>query len=716
MGLFKIDKNIMLIRIKSKLTIKFATMQIHSRFLLFLLLSIPILTFSQDTSFKILDSSLYTVIVTASKSKEKRIESPIAISLLNNQQIQEAKATRIDFLLNKVSGVFMPTIGNEQHMMSIRQPVSLKGLYLYLEDGLPIRTSGLFSNNALIEINTAAIHQIEIIKGPASALYGAEAIGGVVNFLHLPRAQKNQLSISNHVNNNGLLKSDLLWNKAGKQSGWSLSLSQIGQKNGVLEYSNYTKTALSLKRDFSFKKNWTGYQQFQYIHYDGQMTGTVDSLKFQARNYSTQQSFTFRKLDLIRLRQNLSYQWSEQQKTTINFLYRSNTMDQNPTYAIASTLNPTKFKGQINSNHFDAYVVDLQHQINLKKIKSKILIGGYIDATVQGLIANYIDILKDTAINKFTSFTKPSKDSLITHYKTNILNKAIYFNWIQPVVKNIRINATIRYDHFNYQFNNRLSNGTPSTNNIFTNWAPKLGATYNQPNWGGYFNYSKGFVPPQITEIYNAIRVPYLLPQSFSNIEIGNWIRIPNGYIEWSIYQLDGKNEIVSVRQPDGVNLNQNTGQTKHYGIEYQVKYNFNPLLQLNFNGSNAKHNYINTILKGTDISNKEMVAAPHFFSNLTILSQWNKNMSSSIEWQHQSSYFMDEINTTRYPGFNVLNLRVNYTIKKHELWFHCMNITDQFYATMATKNFSVKGNNAYAYYLGDNRTFALGWKWNLIQ
>ncbi|MFM6995070.1 MAG: TonB-dependent receptor [Sediminibacterium sp.] len=690
-------------------------MQIHFKLSLFLLLSSPLLTSSQVKSFKITDSSLSTVIVSASKSKEKRIESPVAISVLSKQQIQEAKATRIDFLLNKVSGVFMPSIGNEQHMMSIRQPVSLKGLYLYLEDGLPIRTSGLFSNNALIEINTAAIQQIEVIKGPASALYGAEAIGGVVNFIHAPRPIKNALSISNHINNNGLLKSDVAWNKAGSRSGWNIHLSQIGQKNGILEYSDYTKTALSIKRDFTFKKNWSGYQQVQYIHYDGQMTGTVDSLKFKSRNYTTQQSFTYRKLDLIRLRQNLTYQWTDAQKTTINLLYRGNTMDQNPAYLIASSSNPTKFKGQINSNHFDAYVLDLQHQINVKKFKSKILIGGYIDATKQGLIAEYIDIFKDTSINKFTKYTKPAIDSLITHYTTTIYNKALYLNWIQPINKGLRMNATIRYDQFDYSFSNKLSSGTPSSNNLFTNWAPKIGATFNQANWGSYVNYSKGFVPPQITEIYNAIRVPYLLPQSFSNYEIGSWLRIPNGYIEWSLYQLNGRNEIISVRQADGVNLNQNTGQTKHYGIEYQVKYNFNQFLQLNFNGSNAKHLYVNTILKGTDISNKEMVAAPRFFSNLTLLSQWNSALSSSIEWQHQSGYFMDEINATRYSGFDLLNIRINYSIQHHELWFQCINLTDQFYATMATKNFSVKGNNGYAYYLGDNRTIALGWKWNFI-
>jgi iron complex outermembrane receptor protein len=688
-------------------------MQIQTNYLFCFLLLLPIFNYGQDKEGHLADSLLQTVIVTANKSKEKRINAPIAISLLSKQQIQEAKAPRIDFLLNKVSGVFMPTIGNEQHMMSIRQPISLKGLYLYLEDGLPIRTSGLFSNNALIEINTAAIQQIEVIKGPASALYGAEAIGGVVNFIHATRPLKSNLSISNHINNNGLIKTDLEWNKAGEKSGWSLHASKIGQKNGLLEYSDYTKTALSLKRDFSFKK-WSGYQQFQAIQYDGQMTGTVDSIKFYAKNYSTQQSFTYRKLNLVRIRQNLTYQWNEQQSTILNLLYRGNTMDQNPAYLIAATSNPTKFKGQINSNHFDAYVVDVQHQLYFKNTQTKLLIGGYMDATLQGLQASYIDILKDTILNKFLQFSRPAQDSLLTHYSTTIQNQAIYLNWVQPIAKNIRLNAAIRYDQFNYNFKNKLNTGTPSANNIFKNWTPKFGVTYNQSKWGGYVNFSNGFVPPQITEIYNAIRVPYLLPQSFSNIEVGYWLQIPKGAIEWSIYQLNGRNEIISVRQPDGVNLNQNTGQTTHYGIEYQIKYAFSPLLQLNFNGTNARHLYLNTMLKGTDISNKEMVAAPRFFSNTTLLSQWHKAFSTSLEWQHQSRYFMDEVNATRYPGFDVLHLRVNYTNQKHSFWFQCMNVTDQFYATMATKNFSVRGNNGYAYYLGDNRSFALGWKWTI--
>lgn len=665
----------------------------------------------QDTSY----TQLATIVVSANKLKEKRIESPVAISILSPKTVDEAKAQRIDFLLNKVSGVYMPTIGNEQHMMSIRQPISLKGLYLYLEDGMPIRTSGLFSSNALIEMNSSNIHSIEIIKGPASALYGAEAIGGVVNILTTPVPSKADAFISTQITNTGFKKLDLSWGAPTKTGGWMISGAWTDQKNGITDYSDFNKKALSVKRTFRLNEKLKGYQNLQYINYYTQMTGSLDSIKFFQKNFGSQQSFTFRKIDALRFRQNLDYNWNTHSNTTFNFMYRNNTMDQNPAYLIASTANATKFKGQVNSNHFDAYVLDLQHVWSIPMLSSKIMLGGYWDITNQNLMANYIDIVKDTSIGKFTKYTYPSRDSLITNYNTEISNKAIYFNYIANLNKAIRLNMTMRYDNFEYLFNNLLPMGTPSAKNNFTQFTPKLGLTYNQRWWGGYLNYSKGFVPPQITEIYNAIRVPYLLPQNFSNIEIGSWYQSKKLSAEISIYSLQGKNEIISVRQTDGVNLNQNSGATSHMGIEYQIRYQLAPSMDISLNGSNTKHKYLNTSIKGVDVSGKEMNAAPNLFNNLSFNWKPTKLIRSSLEWIHQSAYYMDETNATRYPGFNLLNARFGLQFKKSEIWLNVLNLTNTYYSTMATKNFSVKGSSAYSYYLGEPRSITIGWRWYII-
>jgi outer membrane receptor protein involved in Fe transport len=209
--------------------------------------------------------------------------------------------------------------------------------------------------------------------------------------------------------------------------------------------------------------------------------------------------------------------------------------------------------------------------------------------------------------------------------------------------------------------------------------------------------------------------VPFLLPQSFVNYEIGGWMKFKKIQAEISIYQVNGTNEIISVRQPDGVNLNQNTGATKHYGVEYRIVYSMNSFLELTINATNAIHEYQKTILKGVDISGKRMNAAPAFWGNTQLQFNWSNHLNSSIEWQHQSSYFMDEINETKYPGFNVLNFRTNYTINKHGFWLHVLNASNVFYSTMATRNFSVKGNAAYSYYIGEPRSIVIGWKYDLF-
>jgi len=689
-------------------------------FLLFSILLLSVLIANgQDSLFSSQDSifsNLTTVIISANKLKEKRTSSPVAISVINAKMIEEAKAQRIDYLLNKVSGVYMPSIGNEQHMMAIRQPISLKGLYLFLEDGMPIRTSGLYSSNALIEINTSNIQSIEVLKGPASALYGAEAIGGVVNFLSMPIPLKTILNISSQLNNGGFKKVEAHYGTPGSAGGWLINSTYTDQKNGPVDYSDYSKKTISIKRDFKIKEKWTGYQTLNYIDYHTQMIGSVDSIHFAKKSLSSQQSFTYRQINALRFRQNLAYQWNQNNTTTLNVLYRNNTMDQNPTYSIASTSNPTKFKGQENSNHFDAYVIDLQHQWNLNALKSKLIVGGYWDKTNQDLIAHYIDIIKDTALGKYTKYSYPAIDSLVTSYTTQINNKAIYLNFITNFSKIWQVNMALRYDDFEYLFYNRLKYGTPSSNNHFSNWAPKLGFTYNKKQWGGYLNYSQGFVPPQITEIYNSIRVPYLLPQLFTNVELGGWYQLPNLYTEFAIYQLNGKNEIISVRQTDGVNLNQNSGSTQHIGIEYQIKYKINPQLEWQWNASNAKHNYIHTKIKVEIVDGNQMTAAPFFFSNMALYWKPNLPLHASIEWLKQSSYYMDETNTTKYPGFSIFNIRAGYRYKNTEIWIALLNAGNSYYSTMATKNFSVKGNSAYAYYIGDPRSVTLGWKWSLIK
>ena len=107
--------------------------------------------------------------------------------------------------------------------------------------------------------------------------------------------------------------------------------------------------------------------------------------------------------------------------------------------------------------------------------------------------------------------------------------------------------------------------------NHFERLSPKVGFTYNfSDRTGIYANYSEGFVPPQVSELYTGVKVPNIEPSVFYNYEIGGWAEVIKNKlsVDVSAYDLKGTNEIVSVKLDDGSFANQNAGETSHKGIE----------------------------------------------------------------------------------------------------------------------------------------------------
>jgi outer membrane receptor protein involved in Fe transport len=207
---------------------------------------------------------------------------------------------------------------------------------------------------------------------------------------------------------------------------------------------------------------------------------------------------------------------------------------------------------------------------------------------------------------------------------------------------------------------------------------------------GIYLNYSTGFSPPNITELYRGVKVPSLKPSTYINYEGGGWFAFSDkGYFDVSVYQMDGTNEIVSVKLPDGSTENQNAGKTQHKGIEASVKYSPIESLNIRAGGTYAEHKYINYIEMGIDYSGNIMSQAPQYIANaeITYKPKFIKGFRIALEWQGVGNYFMDAKNTQKYEGFNIFNARMGYTIKGFEIWANCINLTDAVYATTVEKS-----------------------------
>jgi len=668
------------------------------------------LAISLSPSQKILDQ----VVVTANRTNEKRTEAPIAISIINKQTIDEAKAQRIDAVLNKVSGVYMVNLGNEQHEMSIRQPMTTKSLFLYMEDGMPIRTTGVYNHNALLEMNLPAAKSIEVIKGPSSALYGGEAIAGAVNIITQAAPAYTGGNISTQFNNTGYKRVDgQIGSTIGK---WGLLATGYYaiRKEGPVEHTDFNKTSISLRSDYKANDHLTWTNTLAYIDYYSDMTGALDSTKYFQKNFSSLQSFTFRSVYALRYKSILSQQWNSNSATSISFLLRDNSVKQNPSYSIGSTSIATVFKGQINDNSFKTNSLIAQHVQKFAWLKSKLVVGASIDFSPQSYYAKFISITKDLALNKYVSYTQKTPDSLLSNYTTNISNLATYINYeLYPFI-GFKIVAALRYDAFKYDYSNLLQTGAPSSVTNYNRVTPKLGFTYNIKGIGFYGNYSEGYVPPQITELFSSSIVPYLAPQTFKNYEFGGWLAISGNklYADWSLYNLRGTNEIISVKLPDGTTQNQNAGETEHRGIEYGINYQPNTQWHFRFSGTNAKHTYINNIVKGVNYNGKEINGAPHFIANAEISYKpiFLKGFSIGAEWQHQNKYFMDDLNNFTYNGFDIANIRIAYKIKKAEVWINALNALNAYYAVYATSAPATAiGVNNKTYNMGDPRELTIG-------
>jgi outer membrane cobalamin receptor len=126
------------------------------------------------------------VTVTGLREEQPKSETPVTVHSVNGATVRDTKPTHPADVMNTLPGVWVNTTGGEGHMTAIRQPLTTNPVYLYLEDGVPTRSTGFFNHNALYEINVPQSNGIEVSKGPGTVLYGSDAIGGVVNVLTRP--------------------------------------------------------------------------------------------------------------------------------------------------------------------------------------------------------------------------------------------------------------------------------------------------------------------------------------------------------------------------------------------------------------------------------------------------------------------------------------------------------------------------------------------------
>ncbi len=140
------------------------------------------------------------IIVTATRPEVSVFDAPKPVTVLGETKIQQRAPNNISELLPETPGADMVGVGANQSRPVIR---GLRGQrILLLSDGIRLsnsrRTQSFGEIPGLVDVS--GMERVEIVRGPASVLYGSEAIGGVINMISsFPEFQLDKTHVSGNL-------------------------------------------------------------------------------------------------------------------------------------------------------------------------------------------------------------------------------------------------------------------------------------------------------------------------------------------------------------------------------------------------------------------------------------------------------------------------------------------------------------------------------------
>ena len=211
---------------------------------------------------------LNEVVVTGLTGSQKLKQSPAPISIISPRQLEKQPSTNIIDAIAHQPGVSQITTGG-----GISKPV-IRGLgynrVVVVNDG--IRQEGQqWGDEHGIEIDPASVHSVEILKGPASLMYGSDAMAGVIIFHSAPTLPKGDMKANistGYQTNNGLF--DYSLNFAGHQGGFVWDTRYSGKMAHAYQnkYDGYVFGSSFREQAFSQLLGWNYRQGHSHLTLD----------------------------------------------------------------------------------------------------------------------------------------------------------------------------------------------------------------------------------------------------------------------------------------------------------------------------------------------------------------------------------------------------------------------------------------------------------------
>lgn len=651
-------------------------------------------------------AQLEDVVVSGTREAERRSETAATIGVIKGEAIRNAKATHPTEIMGRVPGVWVNITGGEGHQTAIRQPLTTAPVYAYLEDGIPVRSTGFFNHNALYEANMPQAGGIEVTKGPGSALYGSDAIGGVVNILSRRPPSKAEVEASADAGSFGWKRLLLTGGNAFGDNAVRADLNMT-KTDGWRQATGYTRDSGSLRWDRALGDDATLKVFFTGSKIDQQTAGSSGLVMANYINNPklNTEPISYRKVSAMRL--SAAYE-REAGNTLLSITpyYRDDSMDLLANWSLG--YDPTAY----NTNN-KSYGLMAKYRMDFEPYRTRVIVGMDVDNSPGGRAE---DSVTTTLVGgAYTSYILKNR---VYDYKVTYQGVSPYIHGEMSPTPTLRLTGGLRYDDMGYDFQNNLpatakqGTGTgakwygqsASTTTHYTHLSPKLGATYAfSESLNGFATYNHSFRTPSEGQLFRpaaaataaaaqalAASSLALKPVKVDSYEVGLRGKAAGGIsYEASLYSMTKRDDILNQRDPvTAATIQSNNGRTLHEGIELGAGGDVVSALRLDVSYSYAKHTYKNWVTNTTNFTGKEMAVAPRTIANarLTYTPGFLQGGNFGAEVVTLGSYWMDDTNTTRYSGHNLLNLSASYRFGHDlELFAKVRNATDRRFAESAT-------------------------------
>ena len=572
--------------------------------------------------------TLQEVVVTGTRNATDVRHLPMTVTVIGRETLTEQyQANVLPTVMQQVPGLFVTSRSMMGYGVSTGGSggINLRGIsggagqLLVLIDGHP-QYQGIYGHPISDSYQTLMAERVEVLRGPASVLYGSNAMGGVMNIV--TRSMKEdgmKTSVNLGAGSYGTVQAEASNQlRSGKFS--STVSAQYGRTDNHRPRMGFEQYGGYLKLGYDFNDHWNAYIDADITHFNASHPGTTTSPLFDADQWITR--------GVISAALENHYGWTSGAISAYSNFGRHKIDD--------GTADPTKPTARYFRSK-DALTGISWYQSAQLFEGNRLTVG--ID--YQNIYGNAYYTSKETG----DVLDTPNKQSGRS-YRNEI---AGYVDFRQDLLSWLTVDAGIRLDHHSV---------------TGTEWIPQAGLVIRPVSTGELKAMaSKGFRNPTMREMY--LYPPSneeLEPERIWNYELSWRHRIDAFSYGLNIFYIKGDNMIQTIQRK-----NVNTGEIENYGAEIEATWRFNNNLSLTTNHSLLHMEH-------------KIVAAPEYKG--FIGANYHQNRWTAIAGlQFISNLYTEVGDQETKENFCLLNASVSYALTKAcSLWVRGENLLAQSY------------------------------------